>query len=345
MAGGVRAKCCGCTEAFQASRAGSIPVARLHVPRGVAQSGSAPGWGPGGRRFKSCLPDKQRARVNGPFVRFGRGHARAWGPIWGPMFVREGARLGADAGSRMAGICSEADERFGPQPIASRRTLSGTTLGRTRTPPACLIALRRCVRCGQLFDECVYPLGVTDQPSAFVAERTCGTAVCEDRKQRTKCQRPVANNGRSGRARDRSSCILRWSAASVRSTSATSPSQAWRILTSPLWRAVSDGLHQVTFERALGHLRCTDHKAASCPLRHQSQQTRCSSGPTRRTLNARICSPAAFFSRSASSLPLGARRASSRSRSASRSREASCKRSQLGRDHLVEAPPSSKLAA
>jgi hypothetical protein len=29
----------------------------LVVPRGVAQSGSAPGWGPGGRRFKSCLPD------------------------------------------------------------------------------------------------------------------------------------------------------------------------------------------------------------------------------------------------------------------------------------------------
>jgi hypothetical protein len=24
----------------------------------VAQSGSAPGWGPGGRRFKSCLPDR-----------------------------------------------------------------------------------------------------------------------------------------------------------------------------------------------------------------------------------------------------------------------------------------------
>ena len=31
----------------------------VHSPRsrGVAQSGSAPGWGPGGRRFKSCLPD------------------------------------------------------------------------------------------------------------------------------------------------------------------------------------------------------------------------------------------------------------------------------------------------
>ncbi len=30
---------------------------RIEAPRGVAQSGSAPGWGPGGRRFKSCLPD------------------------------------------------------------------------------------------------------------------------------------------------------------------------------------------------------------------------------------------------------------------------------------------------
>jgi hypothetical protein len=30
------------------------------LPRGVAQSGSAPGWGPGGRRFKSCLPDRRK---------------------------------------------------------------------------------------------------------------------------------------------------------------------------------------------------------------------------------------------------------------------------------------------
>ena len=27
--------------------------------RGVAQSGSAPGLGPGGRRFESCRPDKK----------------------------------------------------------------------------------------------------------------------------------------------------------------------------------------------------------------------------------------------------------------------------------------------
>ena len=33
------------------------PALEVQQPRGVAQSGSAPGWGPGGRRFKSCLPD------------------------------------------------------------------------------------------------------------------------------------------------------------------------------------------------------------------------------------------------------------------------------------------------
>ena len=63
--GASRAKCCGCTGAFQALRAGSIPVARseFRAPRGVAQSGSAPGWGPGGRRFKSCLPDDGPAGI------------------------------------------------------------------------------------------------------------------------------------------------------------------------------------------------------------------------------------------------------------------------------------------
>jgi hypothetical protein len=34
------------------------------LPRGVAQSGSAPGWGPGGRRFKSCLPDEKSQAQN-----------------------------------------------------------------------------------------------------------------------------------------------------------------------------------------------------------------------------------------------------------------------------------------
>ena len=31
--------------------------------RGVAQPGSAPGLGPGGRRFESCRPDKERDEV------------------------------------------------------------------------------------------------------------------------------------------------------------------------------------------------------------------------------------------------------------------------------------------
>ncbi len=37
-------------------------------PRGVAQSGSAPGWGPGGRRFKSCLPDWRKAPLTRGFL-------------------------------------------------------------------------------------------------------------------------------------------------------------------------------------------------------------------------------------------------------------------------------------
>ena len=39
------------------ARSGPARRAIIGPPRGVAQSGSAPGWGPGGRRFKSCLPD------------------------------------------------------------------------------------------------------------------------------------------------------------------------------------------------------------------------------------------------------------------------------------------------
>jgi hypothetical protein len=56
-----RAWCNGCTRAFQALSTGSIPVARfgrkLTEPRGVAQFGSAFGWGPKGRWFKSSRPD------------------------------------------------------------------------------------------------------------------------------------------------------------------------------------------------------------------------------------------------------------------------------------------------
>ena len=40
-------------------RAGPSHTAAEHRPRGVAQFGSAPALGAGGRRFKSCRPDKE----------------------------------------------------------------------------------------------------------------------------------------------------------------------------------------------------------------------------------------------------------------------------------------------
>ena len=55
------------------------------MPRGVAQSGSAPGWGPGGRRFKSCLPDRRGTSLGAsaaarPDVLVGRGFRSLSGP-------------------------------------------------------------------------------------------------------------------------------------------------------------------------------------------------------------------------------------------------------------------------
>lgn len=39
------------------------PVAGTNRQRAVAQFGSAPGWGPGGRRFKSCQPDMEETPI------------------------------------------------------------------------------------------------------------------------------------------------------------------------------------------------------------------------------------------------------------------------------------------
>ena len=54
---------------LSAAKTAGTPAAGLSVesttPRGVAQSGSAPGWGPGGRRFKSCLPDRSAVGCEG----------------------------------------------------------------------------------------------------------------------------------------------------------------------------------------------------------------------------------------------------------------------------------------
>src|SRR5204863_3824231 len=50
---------------------GSPTSARTTSWRGIAQSGSAPGLGPGGRRFKSCCPDQFTPAAGGTSEREG----------------------------------------------------------------------------------------------------------------------------------------------------------------------------------------------------------------------------------------------------------------------------------
>ena len=44
------------------------PPPQLKIVREVAQAGSAPGLGPGGRRFESCLPDKEHQEIGALFL-------------------------------------------------------------------------------------------------------------------------------------------------------------------------------------------------------------------------------------------------------------------------------------
>ena len=63
-----------------------FPSPACTTPRGVAQSGSAPGWGPGGRRFKSCLPDSRKSLQIALFsvsVQLVGGHNSAVSNVWG----------------------------------------------------------------------------------------------------------------------------------------------------------------------------------------------------------------------------------------------------------------------
>lgn len=53
----------------------------MPADRGVAQSGSALGWGPSGRRFKSCLPDVALTGAISPMLGLGvLGHDREIAP-------------------------------------------------------------------------------------------------------------------------------------------------------------------------------------------------------------------------------------------------------------------------
>ena len=82
--------------------------------RGVAQSGSAPGLGPGGRRFESCRPDTQCRRLSAhtgwkPFCVYSDLQERAWDgnslPLWCAMCrlarLGEGPKKRRPAGTRV----------------------------------------------------------------------------------------------------------------------------------------------------------------------------------------------------------------------------------------------------
>ena len=76
--------------------------ARLGAPRGVAQSGSASGWGPEGRRFKSCLPDLGSTCRSTHFdLLYGGVHMRR-GPKRGPKCVGN-STVGASTGTTVTG--------------------------------------------------------------------------------------------------------------------------------------------------------------------------------------------------------------------------------------------------
>ena len=62
-----------------------FPSPALQHIRGVAQSGSAPGWGPGGRRFKSCLPDLRKGLL-----------LQAFSAVRGDMLTSNGVQMGSN---------------------------------------------------------------------------------------------------------------------------------------------------------------------------------------------------------------------------------------------------------
>jgi hypothetical protein len=86
----------------------------------VAQSGSAPGWGPGGRRFKSCLPDTRKPRVYGHFS----------GSTSDSVSVR--VHYGSNLCPRPSGFSRSASVRLTPGGFAA----PGSTLG--TLPPGAL---------------------------------------------------------------------------------------------------------------------------------------------------------------------------------------------------------------
>jgi hypothetical protein len=122
----------------------------------VAQSGSAPGWGPGGRRFKSCLPDADNSLQIGYFIRPELGpHNPSRGTNGEPTFtgVPERALESSRPRSPEAGISTSAITRFvggrrhgGGCPDYLRRELMFTLVGAAERGGAASRASPRCSR-------------------------------------------------------------------------------------------------------------------------------------------------------------------------------------------------------
>ena len=94
------------------------PGARLRVHRGVAQSGSAPVWGTGGRRFKSGRPDQTFVARKGP-----GGFPSRPGPDRGLTAILTGFRL---SGDRVFGGGSRGPtQRVSPEPGAVHASNGG----------------------------------------------------------------------------------------------------------------------------------------------------------------------------------------------------------------------------
>ena len=99
------------------------------MPRAVAQLGSAPDWGSGGRRFKSCQPDRKalmRRKFHQGFIVSADGFLLV--PLWSPWPIPSW-RLGAEIGSKWAGLWirgpkgdqNRSEHRFGLSQPSRRR--------------------------------------------------------------------------------------------------------------------------------------------------------------------------------------------------------------------------------
>ena len=135
---GLRAKCCGCTEAFQASRAGSIPVARsgchgewrslvAHPAGGRAVAGSNP---VSPTRAGPCVSSR---RARHAVERGGGGGDRRPGRAR-PHRERRGARHRRGAATRSVGGCPEPRAAWGDPTSAtgeraSSRGVTGLVAG------------------------------------------------------------------------------------------------------------------------------------------------------------------------------------------------------------------------